>query len=270
MNQGMLKLTPTTYRFLASGGLILACLLGIIRLQQHQMKPQETAFTKADYLIQEEAEKLRLQLIKNIPSLGFRNIIADWLYLQYIQYFGDLEGREATGYVLSSDYMTAVVDKDPRFVDALIKLDAGTSIFGGDPQTSIKSYEKSLAVIPAKMKGNNIEPYYLWMGKGVNELLFMGDSQAAHRSYLMAGQWADQYNTPKAQQTAQRVRQTAQFLENHPSSKVAQIGAWTMVISSTSDERTIRRALTEIRALGGQITTDAQGNLSVKAPEGIE
>ncbi len=251
-------------------GLVLGCLFGIIQLQQSKIKPQNTTLTKADYLAQEEAENLQLQVLSKLPSFGFDNLMADWLYLQYIQYFGDSDARETIGYPLSPNYMEAVVERDPLFVDALLKLDSGTSIFAGAPQTSVDSLEKSLAVMPTHLKGNFFPPYYLWITKGVNELLFLGDAKSAQQSYLMAAQWADLYDTPEAQGTAQRVRRTAQFLEDHPGSKVAQIGAWTMVLSSTSDERTVKRAFQEIKALGGEITMNPNGSVNVRVPEGIE
>jgi hypothetical protein len=63
------------------------------------------------------------------------------------------------------------------------------------------------------------------------------------------------------------LRETAQFLAKNPQSKVTQIGAWTMVLSTASDERTIQRAMSEIRALGGEIIISPDGRLSVQVPE---
>jgi hypothetical protein len=266
----MKKLPLDFYRLLGSLGLIIVCILGIVRLQQDKANPMTNPLTKADYLAQEEAERLRLQILKQLPTFGLDNVMADWLYLQYIQYFGDAEARESIGYVLSPKYMEGVVDLDPLFVDALIKLDAGTSIFAGEPQVSVDSLDKSLSVMPTHLKGNFFPPYYLWITKGVNELLFLGDPQAAEKSYTKAAEWASLYDNPDAQRTAQNVSRTAEFLKTYPESKVPQIGAWTMVLSSSSDERTIKRALQEIQALGGEITIKPNGEVNVRIPEWVK
>jgi hypothetical protein len=266
----MKKPTFDLYQLLGSIGLIIVCLLGVVKLQQNKIDTTTKNLTKADYLAQEEAEKLRLQILKQLPTFGFDNLMADWLYLQYIQYFGDSDARESIGYILSPNYMEGVANLDPYFVDALIKLDAGTSIFAGDPQMSVTSLEKSLETMPTHLKANFFPPYYLWITKGVNELLFLGDPKAAQKSYAMAAKWASLYDNPDAQRTAQNVSRTAQFLEDHPASKIPQIGAWTMVLSSTSDERTIKRAFQEIQALGGEIIVQPNGSVSVHIPEGIE
>ncbi|MGK7943021.1 MAG: hypothetical protein AB4058_00950, partial [Microcystaceae cyanobacterium] len=121
----MKKLSLELYKLLGSIGLMIVCLLGVVTLQQSKADFTEKNLTKADYLAQEEAERLRLQILKQLPTFGFDNLMADWLYLQYIQYFGDYEARETIGYVLSSQDMDGVVNLDPYLVDALIKLDTG-------------------------------------------------------------------------------------------------------------------------------------------------
>lgn len=266
----MKKLSLDFYQLLGSLGLVLVCLLGIMRLQQNKINPTTNPLTKADYLAQEEAERLRLQILKQLPTFGFDNVMADWLYLQYIQYFGDYEARQNVGYVLSPKYMEGVVNLDPLFVDALIKLDTGTSIFAGEPQISVNELDTSLSVMPTHLKANFFPPYYLWITKGINELLFLGDPQAAEKSYTKAAEWASLYNDPKAQRTAKNVSRTAEFIRTHPKSKIPQIGAWTMVLSSSSDERTINRALQEIKALGGEVIVKPNGEVKVRVPEWVK
>lgn len=266
----MQKLSLKNYQLFGSIGLILACLAGIIGIQQGNISYPTGNFKRSEYLAQEGAEKLQLDVIKKLPAVGFDNLLADWLYLRYIQYFGDSDARDLIGYPLASDYMEAIVSRDPFFVDALIKLDTGTSIFGGDPHTSVASLEKSLAVIPSDLKANEFPPYWLWVTKGINELLFLGDTKAAQQSYKMAAQWAEQYDSPETQRRARQLRRTAQFIEKRPDSKIPQIGAWTMVLSSTSDERTIKRALMEIRALGGEIVEQPNGAVTVRVPEWVK
>ncbi len=242
---------------------------GIAYLQQSKLKPQENPTTKAEYLQQEKLEKLQLDFLKVFPALGFENVLADWIYLRFIQYFGDGEARENTGYSLSPDYFTAVVDRDPKFVDAHLKLAASTSIFAGEPQITIQLLDKSLQSVPVKLVSASYRPYYLWVYKGIDELLFLGDTEAAKKSYITASQWAKTYDDSASQGLAERTQATAQFLAKNPRSIIAQIGAWSMVLSSTSDTKTQQRALIEIKGLGGEVVATPEGKLVIKVPDGI-
>ena len=246
---------------------ILLCLTGIIFLQQPKLQSQQDILTKAEYLSEEQTEKLQLNLLKNFPSFGFDNLIANWTYLRFIQYFGDGNAREKTGFSLSGDYFQAVVDRDPRFVTANLRLASATSIFAGDPHRSVTLLAESLKSVSPAIFTSPYPPYYLWIYKGVDEMLYLGDTEAARASYEIAAQWAETYDDPASQATASRVRETARFLAKNPQSKVTQIGAWTMVLSTDSDERTIQRAMSEIKALGGEIIISPDGRLSVQVPE---
>ena len=202
--------------------------------------------------------------------MGFENILADWLYLKFIQYFGDSDARESIGYSLSPDYFNQIVDRDPRFVDAILKLDTATSIFAGYPEQSVSLLGKSLSTIPANFKSPGASPYYLPVYKGINELLFLGNPKAAERSYRQATDWAKKYDDPQSQNMVARTQQMADFLAQNPQSKVPQIGAWIMVLSNNSDARTVKRAVTEIQSLGGIVTTKADGSLLVRVPPDVK
>ena len=45
-------------------------------------------------------------MLKNLPSFGFDNLIADWTFLKFLQYFGDDEARDVTGYDLAKIILT--------------------------------------------------------------------------------------------------------------------------------------------------------------------
>jgi len=49
-------------------------------------------------------ESLRLNLLQNVPSFSYKNLIADWVYIDFLQFFGDDEARDRTGYRLSPEY----------------------------------------------------------------------------------------------------------------------------------------------------------------------
>jgi hypothetical protein len=105
-----------------SCSIILFSLAGIILLQYPGTSKKDKTVTIAEYQTQEKQEKQQLNFLKKTPALGFDNIFADWTYLKFIQYFGDDKAREKTGYSLVPEYFSLVVESDPRFTDALMRL----------------------------------------------------------------------------------------------------------------------------------------------------
>jgi hypothetical protein len=262
-----LKNMQKSASFVSIFAVILLCATGIFFLQRSRLQPQDSLLTKADYLKQEKATKMELRLFKSVPSFGFNNIIADWLYLQFIQYFGDGEARQKVGYSLSPDYFETIVDRDPKFIDAHLRLSVATSIFAGEPEKNIINLTKSLQALSPKTYSPNYDAYYLWIYKGMDEMLFLGDNEAAKKSYEMAVKWAEIYNDEESLRVAKRVRQSIEFLSKNPNSKVARIGVWSLVLSSSSDQKTVQRAVEGIRALGGDVTIDAEGRVKISVPE---
>ncbi|MDJ0842709.1 hypothetical protein [Crocosphaera sp.] len=253
--------------------IITLSLTGVIWLQKSLIAPRKEQLTVEEYNKQQQLEQIQLNVYKGLPSLGYGNLLADWFYLRFIQYFGDGDARKQTGYPLSPDYFQLVVDNDPRFVDANLKLAVSTSIFAGLPQTSVQLLEKSLEETPSQMTSPVYPPYYLWIYKGVDELLFLGDVEAAKNSNTMAANWADTYpedDQYNSKSVAQRRRQTVKFLEENPDSRKAQIAAWAQILTNAINEETVERALGEIQGLGGEIYATPDGNIRVRVPEWID
>jgi|LakMenEpi03Aug12_release.lakeMendotaPanAssembly.Ray.scaffolds.fasta_scaffold65844_3 hypothetical protein len=265
------RINKNTKGFIAYFLLLSLSLVGIITLQSQAFQKTRETLDKSIYLQQENSEEKKLQVFKKIPSLGFANLIADWLYLRFIQYFGDSQARETIGYRLSPNYFLQIANRDPRFVDAMLRLDTATSIFAGYPETSVKTLETSINSIPKdQFQSPGLKPYYLTIYKGIDQLLFLGKPQAAAQSYQQASEWAKQYNDEESKRIATNTARTAQFLARNPDSKVMQIGAWAMVLSNNSDSRTVKRALTAIQALGGEIITNPDGSATVRVPLNIK
>lgn len=256
-------------RFLGTLLIITLSLTGIVLLQKSRIQVDQATLTAEEYQEQEKQEKVKLDILKKFPALGFNNLLADWIYLRFIQYFGDGKARGYTGYSLSPDYFELIVDRDPRFVNAQLKLSVATSLFAGEAPKTVAYLAQSLKVIPPKLISPSYPPYYLWVYKGIDELLFLGNIEAAKHANMMAAKWAEMYPDEASQNLAARMRETVKFLENNPRSKVAQIGAWSQVLSGAADAKTQERALAEIKALGGEIIVTPDGRLSVRVPPGI-
>jgi hypothetical protein len=244
--------------------LVVGCGGMISQLQQANIQKMTTEKTKQIYQQQEQEASINLALLNKIPSFGFDNLLADWIYLRFVQYMGDEEAREVTGYSLNPEYFQAVVERDPRFLSAYFMLSPATTLFAGSPDESVQLLEQGIeAVSPEKFP----RAYFLWLYKGVDEMLFLGDIPAAIHSYEMAAQWASLQDNPEAQRRANKARKTAQFLKENPLSPEARVSAWGSILSRATDQATRELAIEKIRALGGEVTVTSEGRVQIQLPE---
>ncbi|VEP16281.1 conserved hypothetical protein [Hyella patelloides LEGE 07179] len=254
--------------------ILVSCLTGIVSfsaivsLQVESLKQQikiKNQSTKA-YIQQEKHRKAQANIQQKIPSFGYNNLIADWAFLQYIQYFGDTEAREVTGYSVITDYFETIVNKDPKFIDANLILSTTNSIFAGNPQKTVSLLEKSLESITPEMSPY---PFFIWGYKAIDEVLLLGDIEAAKKSYQTAASWAEVSNVVGSDVIAKRYLETVAFLETNPDSTTIQISGWTMILSNNSDRQIREYALKKIEELGGIVTVNPNGKISIKAPEKV-
>lgn len=242
------------------------CVLGVVQLQLPQLKTQK--YSSSEFIEklqrQNESDQLRLQLLKQFPSLGFDNLIADWAFLNFLQYFGDTTARDKTGYSLSPEYFEVILDRDPRFLDAYLALSISSSLYAAMPERTIALMEQSLQSLSPKVPHR---AYYIWRYKGTDELLFLGDAEAAQRSFEKAVEWASAYSDPEAKRVEELSWETAQFLSKNPDSKSAQIYAWMSVFKNVSDERTQQYVINRIQKLGAEIVIDAEGQVQIAMPK---
>jgi hypothetical protein len=242
----------------------LLCLISIISLQRSALNAVNQNISKAEYVQQEQAEAANVKLLRQIPSFGFNNVIANWTFLQFIQYFGDTPARDQTGYSLVPEYFEIIVDRDPQFVPAYLFMSAASSIFAARPDRTVAIMNRGLKSLTPEISP---AAYYVWLYKGVDELLFLGNHQAAQYSYKVAAQWASLQGN---QVIATNAQQTASFLAQNPNSKRAQASAWLSILSNATDDRVKQLALQKIRAVGGKITTTYRGGaiqFSVEMPK---
>lgn len=209
------------------------------------------------------SESLRLSLLRKTPSFGYDNFIADWEYLNFLQYFGDDEVREKTGYTLSPEYFEVILERDPRFLDAYLYLSGSTSLYAAMPERSIALMEKGLKSLSPKVPEKS---YYVWRYKGTDELLFLGNAKAAQESFSMAANWASNFSDDESKYIAGISQQTAEFLKRNPNSKYAQIATWAIVLNNPVDEKTRKKAISAIEALGGQVIENSDGTREIKFP----
>jgi hypothetical protein len=243
------------------------CILGVGLLQfphmQQLISHQKTASLET---LEKEinTEKLRLNLLQQMPSFGYNNLIANWVYLDFLQYFGDDEVRGKTGYSLSPEYFEVILKQDPRFLEAYLGLSTSTSMYAAMPERSIALMNKGIKSLSPWVP---YKSYYVWRYKGIDELLFLGDSQNAKQSFQEAANWASKHTDEESKQVAEFSQKTAEFLKRNPDSKYAQIATWMMVLNNQVDEKTRQRAINAIEALGGKVIQNPDGSTRIKLPQ---
>jgi tetratricopeptide (TPR) repeat protein len=259
------KLAPSP-ALLIQVGSILGAFGAIIYLQTPQLaslKQQNKSVDKA-YLQQQEADlKTQLAIAKTLPTFGFDNILADWHFIDFIQYFGNSELRARAGYSAAMEYFEAMLDRDPRFLYAYFYLSSTGSLYAGKPEKSVELMDRGLKSLTPQVPDRG---YYIWRLKAVDELLFLGKVPDARQSMLKAADWATQAATPEGENVAKLSRGTAKYLARNPNSKQAQFDAWNMVLGAAVDDVVVKRAIAGIRSTGGNVTISPDGKFQVQAP----
>jgi hypothetical protein len=243
------------------------CILGISLSQYPRL--QKLLNSKQDMSVEalekeQQKQALSLGLLQKIPTFGYDNLISNWVYIDFLQYFGDDEVRDKIGYSLSPEFFEIILKHDPKFREAYLALSVSSSLYAGMPERAIKLMDKNLKSLSPKLPEKS---YYIWRYKGTDELLFLGDSQAASKSFFKAAEWASEYDDPESKNVVSLSQATAKFLERNPDSKYARIASWSMVLQNNVDEKTRNRAIKEIENLGGKIAIDNQGIPTVTFPE---
>lgn len=251
-----MKIIPIIIKLIS----ITISLAGIIVLQEQLLK-KDIDNSLESYKTEEKSDQLFLRLQTWVPTLGFDNIVADWSFLQFIQYFGDTQARKQTSYALIPQFFELIVKNNPRFVNALLILSSANSLYAVSPQITVKLLEQALQKLSPQV--DPLAPY-VWTYKGVDEILFLGETKAAQHSYEMAAKWAQERGDNLV---AQRNRETAYFLAKNPDSKNARVTAWMSILSGAITDDTRQRAIKEIIALGGKIGVNPQGDLVIDFPE---
>lgn len=251
---------------LVTGLVILVSIVLVGWLQHPQLEKLQAAnqSASAEQIRRDtEAEKVRLSLLQQAPSLGFDNLIADWTFLNFLQYFGDEPARQKTDYSLSPDFFEVILKRDPYFIPAYTFLSTSTSLYAGLPERSTDIMKTALQSLKPNVPANS---YIAWRQLGIDQLLFTGNAEAARQSFLTAAQWAAQSPLPESREAATLSQQTADFLATNPDSRTAQVAAWVMVLTNAPDDRTRKTAIEKIEALGGKVIENPDGTVGIQQP----
>ncbi len=261
---------PKLIHTLSTLSLLLIGLVGIGLLQRPQLRQltnQQATLSTDEYAEQATQEEAQLNLLSKVPVFGFDNLFADWIFLRFTQYFGDEPARQATGVQLSPEYFEIIFDYDPRFRLAYLFLSGSTSLYAGQPERTVEIMNRYLPELSPTVPQ---KAYYIWRYKATDELLFLGDTDAAINSFSTAAEWASVYDDEESKRSEQANRQTAQFLEENPNSRAARISTWLIVYSNAFDQATQQLALQQIEALGATLSVTEEGRIDIQFPEESE
>jgi hypothetical protein len=246
--------------------LAIGAVSGITLMQWQRL--QRTALTTLNPKQQEQQEALYIRSLKYLPDqgFGFNNLIADWTFLRFLQYFGDFDARAATGYSVAPDFFELISQRDPRFIPIYI-FSSGTLAYElGMPEESIKILDRGIAALDPKLQAR---AYTLWTLKALDQFLLLGDAAAAADSYHMAAQWAQQSPDPELQKEAPFLQQFSDFLKTDPDSRIVRFWAWTTVYNqakATGNAKARGRARNELWLLGAVEGKNEAGQTMFRLP----
>ena len=263
---------------LVNGVIGLAALAGVVTMQssgqlggmspvgvpgQKPLSAMSAASFKQAAQQEAQQEALRLKMLKTIPSFGFDNLIADWTFLKFLQYFGDDEARDVTGYNLSQDYFDIVTQRDPRWADIYLFLSTAISFYQGKPETAVNLIERGTRALSLSPQIHS-QSWIVWRTKGLDELLLLGDIPESIRSHEMAADWVQ--GSPEGPKLAPIFRATAEYLRRDPDSVPVRFTAWSTVYAQTTDKLVRQRAKQALVKLGAQVQKDKNGKESFILP----
>jgi hypothetical protein len=231
------------------GAIAIASLTGVIFMQRSQLT--RPSLWSSDPKQAEQQEAVKLRLLKQLPAFGFDNLVADWTFLNFLQYYGDNEVRAKTGYALSPQYFDIITHLDPRFVDVYLFLSGSISYQLGEPKVAVTLMDRGTAALSPQITP---KAFQVWRFKGLDQLLLLGNVPGSIHSHEMAAQWVQ--GTPY-QALTPLFEQTAVFLRRDPNSVPVRFQAWTSIYyqaAAVSDRTTQARAKQEILSLGGQMS----------------
>lgn len=246
----------------------VACGSVLLWLQQLRLDDIKDTTDLTPEIVERQAiaEAASLELWKQLPAYGYNNLVADWVFLRFLQYFGDSDARNLGNYRLSADYFEITTKLDPWFVESYYYLSGSSSLFAGTPERTVELLGKGLAEMSPTQPADS---HYLWRMKAIDEHLFLGDIDAAIQSYLTAAEWAAYHTDPASQNVMVRSQASAAFLIRDPRSIMAQVAAWTGILSQSRDSVTQEKAIAELRELGVEVRIDENGQPFFRVPPEI-
>ncbi|AGY56329.1 hypothetical protein [Gloeobacter kilaueensis] len=142
------------------GLLLVACSFGlaVLWLQRPSLTPTSDRVAGIN-----QPTRLPAPFVLHSRAFGWRNLLADWLWLQYVQYFGDVAARKKSGYGLSAEYIQAITALDPAFIFAATQANYAVAEQMGAPKEAIAILTAAAKRNPGRADALGMPgSWYLW------------------------------------------------------------------------------------------------------------
>lgn len=159
------------------------------------------------------------QMVK-LVSLGFDRLVADFYWLGFVQYVGDVDARRKDRSPLAYRYLDLIIELDPTFIQAYW---FAAFVLGGDqknPNLADELLKRGLQANP--------DTWYMPFIAATNQYLYARNEQAAAKYYRIAAKYAGAPGWLERQ---------ALVLEAKIPSYIKEINVWTNVYDGTDEPR---------------------------------
>jgi hypothetical protein len=173
-------------------------------------------------------------------SLGFDQLVADCLWLQFIQYIGGKENSLKVRPDVAALMLDDITALDPHFSQAYFFI---ATVVGGDlhePAVADKLIQRGIAANP--------DNWYIPFMAGVNKYLFSHDEVGAAKYYKVASKFPSAPSWLAGQ---------AQILAAQIPSTIKSIRLWQNIFDSSSEFAVRQRARFELCALWAHVRARA-------------
>lgn len=217
----------------------------------------------SDTAQQDNNEDATLDTFTKLPNFGNRNLIADFLWLRFTQYFGDTRLRTKSGYGLSYKYLETITDRDPYFENAYRIANLAIAYRMGRTDLAEKLLIKGIQANP--------DAYLLWQTRGFLHFLYTGDIAKAVYCFRKNAGLAVAVGGNRLQHWGNYWFAMSRYLEASKSNTWTRRQIWAEVYANSADMSTQALALGQLGKLGVFLSKDRRlvARYAVPLPEGL-
>lgn len=203
-----------------------------------------------------------------LSHLGFKNLSADLLWLDFIQYFGGVvQGTEIDG-DFSYEYLNSIAKFDPRFTEVYLFSTVALAWKQARPDLALLLLHKGAAEISPS---RDFRQYRIWYQIALVEALWNGNFLAGVRAFNEAASAIQEI--PEERRillgisfSPDSLRNLGLRLESNPNSTQVRFDLWVQVFNDASSLEAKALAFSQLDALGG-IRRFPDGSFTTIRPE---
>lgn len=235
-------------RLLGLTGLAIVAILSLQMLRLQQLASED-----------ETSDRATQQALYSVNSanlagmLSYSNLAADWLWLRFVQYFGDFFARQETGYGLSQDYLETAVKLDPSFLDAYL---FSTFAFAWKQALPQKAIDLLMEGTKHIQPDEQVDAYRLWYRIALIEALWIGDAASAQYAFEQTAQSIESLSLEQIDRAdivliPNNLRDLGEQFATNPRSAQVRFDIWMQVLAEAATQEARQLALSQLELVGG-------------------